>query len=554
MSEMKYGGYPERPEEEAGYHSGGDDTGEAGAPEGAGPEKSSAPGWENRDGGGDGEASSSGSEETGWVYGGQTPPPPGGGSAPGQESAWYGGQAPGGESQGQAPGGYNAYSGQSGYHQQPYSDYRAPGAAPNGGRQRVEPNPYHYNFDEYEAASRAPKPRKNKGVTAFVSILCVVFVLAGLFFAGLGIYQIVTKDESKFHGQSAQSPSGENSSPSENSGLQLQDKPTVNDGQEADGSLSTAQIQKKVRPSVVGVIKYQAENPFAAVGEGSGIIMSADGYIVTNAHVVSGADEIGVVLSNGEDYVATLVGIDSKTDLAVLKIDAQSLSYAEFGNSEQLEVGEKAVAIGYPGGIEFGGSTTEGIISGLNRLVKSSDGNSMNYIQTDAAINPGNSGGALINRFGQVIGINSAKISNVNYEGIGFAIPINEAKPIIDELKRNGRVTGRVKIGITIQPVTEALSKLNEVPQGVRIISIDPDSDAAAKNLAVGDIITKINDKEILKNADVAEALEGLKPGQSIKMTIYRKTGSGSQKTFEISVVLQEDIESALPQTVPTVG
>ena len=270
--------------------------------------------------------------------------------------------------------------------------------------------------------------------------------------------------------------------------------------------------------------------------------------------MVSDADEIGVVLANGEDYVAQLVGIDTKTDLAVLKIEAENLSYAEFGNSDQLEVGEKAVAIGYPGGIEFGGSTTEGIISGLNRVVKSSDGtgNAITYIQTDAAINPGNSGGALINRFGQVIGINSAKVSNVDYEGIGFAIPINEAKPIIDELKENGRVTGRVKIGITVQPVTEALSKLNDVPQGVRIISIEADSDAAAKNLMVGDIITKINEQEIYSNSDVATALEGLTPGQTIRMTIYRKTSTGSQKTFEVNVELQEDVENALPDLVPT--
>ena len=140
----------------------------------------------------------------------------------------------------------------------------------------------------------------------------------------------------------------------------------------------------------------------------------------------------------------------------------------------------------------------------------------------------------------------------MDYEGIGFAIPINEAKPIIDELKENGRVTGRVKIGITVQPVTEALSKLNDVPQGVRIISIEADSDAAAKNLMVGDIITKINEQEIYSNSDVATALEGLTPGQTIRMTIYRKTSTGSQKTFEVNVELQEDVENALPDLVPT--
>ncbi len=551
MNEFEKNDYPGQPQEEAQGETremgdqGGSSSWEQGASswetasyadtaaqggQGSGRESGASSAGENHD------TASSPKEETGWVYGNQS---------------YYHNPSQGGQST-SAGGAYQSdYGGQQGY-QQPYSDYRSTGSAANN-HQRVSPNPYRYNFDEYEAAAKQGKgSRKNRGIVAFLSILCIVFVLTGLMFAGVGVYRLVSEEDSSGTHDNAQLPqSGETDA---QSGLVLENKPDVSDTLSEDGSLTTAQIQKKVRPSVVGVIKYQAAYPFTAAGEGSGIIMSADGYIVTNAHVVSDADEIGVVLANGEDYVAQLVGIDTKTDLAVLKIEAENLSYAEFGNSDQLEVGEKAVAIGYPGGIEFGGSTTEGIISGLNRVVKSSDGtgNAITYIQTDAAINPGNSGGALINRFGQVIGINSAKVSNVDYEGIGFAIPINEAKPIIDELMENGRVTGRVKIGITVQPVTEALSKLNDVPQGVRIISIEADSDAAAKNLMVGDIITKINEQEIYSNSDVATALEGLTPGQTIRMTIYRKTSTGSQKTFEVNVELQEDVENALPDLVPT--
>lgn len=185
--------------------------------------------------------------------------------------------------------------------------------------------------------------------------------------------------------------------------LETNSKPSDNTVS-TDGTLTTAQINEKVAPSVVGIVQYQS-NYFEPTGEGSGIILSEDGYIATNAHVIENADSLEVVLSDGTTYKGTVVGYDSKTDLAVIKIDASGLTPAELGVSGELKVGEKAIAIGNPGGLIYAGSVSEGIISGLNRSLRAAnDGYTMNFIQTDAAISPGNSGGALVNEFGQVGG------------------------------------------------------------------------------------------------------------------------------------------------------
>ena len=233
--------------------------------------------------------------------------------------------------------------------------------------------------------------------------------------------------------------------------------------------LTVPEIANKVGPSCVGVInkaKVQPQkyyDPFSGryyytsdpnsnelieQGSGSGIIISEDGYIVTNQHVIDGATEISVVLNTGDEYTATLVGADERSDLAVLKISAPNLVAAEIGDSETLQAGELAVAIGNPLGQEFAGTVTVGVISAVNRTM-TVENKKYNLIQPDAAINPGNSGGALVNQFGEVIGINSVKISTTGVEGIGFAIASNEAKPIIDDLMDKGYVSGRPLVGIT---------------------------------------------------------------------------------------------------------
>ena len=249
--------------------------------------------------------------------------------------------------------------------------------------------------------------------------------------------------------------------------------------------LTVPEIAAKVGPSCVGVINktkvtpqryydpftgryYYTSDPnsdeLQEQGSGSGIIISTDGYIVTNHHVIDGASEISVILNTGDECVAKLVGADSKSDLAVLKIEKSGLPAATLGNSDELQVGELAVAIGNPLGQELAGSVTAGVISALNRKM-TVDNKDYNLVQTDAAINPGNSGGALVNKYGEVIGINTIKLSSTEVEGIGFAIAITEAKPIIDDLMSNGYVSGRPLVGISVSENRNGLT-VEQIAEG----------------------------------------------------------------------------------------
>ena len=246
--------------------------------------------------------------------------------------------------------------------------------------------------------------------------------------------------------------------------------------------LSTVEIAKKAGPAVVGIINRQQRTSYwgqstETTGSGSGIIIREDGYIITNQHVIEGATSVTVILSNNEEYEASIVGEDEKTDLAVIKINANNLTAAELGKSSDLEVGEKAVAIGNPLGQEFAGSVTEGVISALNRTM-SVEGRQYTLIQTDAAINPGNSGGALVNSRGQVIGINSVKISSSELEGLGFAIPIDDAMDVIGELMQYGYVKGRPSIGIATREITALTARRYGLMEGVYIAQVSEGSGA----------------------------------------------------------------------------
>lgn len=315
--------------------------------------------------------------------------------------------------------------------------------------------------------------------------------------------------------------------------------------------LTTPEVVDLVGPAVVGVINKTTYNdPFAYYygyhqdgeveqGSGSGVIISEDGYIVTNNHVIEGATEIKVILNAGEEYTAKLVGKDSRTDLAVLKIEAEKLVYAKLGNSSDLRVGETAIAIGNPLGQEFAGTTTQGIISGLNRSI-TIDNKTLNLIQTDAAINPGNSGGALCNDKGEVIGINTAKISSSQYEGIGFSIPIDDAKPIIEDLISNGYVTGRPVIGIAGRAVTEEDAKAYNLKVGVYVASMTADSPADMAGIKIGDIIFECEGTKVETVEDINEIKNKHKVGDTIKMKVYRQG-----ETKDIKLVLGEEAPGA---------
>ncbi len=283
-------------------------------------------------------------------------------------------------------------------------------------------------------------------------------------------------------------------------------------------------IAKKVSPSIVAIkIKKTYRDWFGdkyeSEGTGSGIIIDAEGHIVTNNHVVEDSNDIIVLLNNGRVLNAKVVGRDAATDLAVIKVDEKNLPYAEFGDSSKLEVGELAVAIGSPMGTDYAGSVTAGIISGLNRKVPIGD-RSITLIQTDAAINPGNSGGALVNSEGKVVGINTVKFVENRVEGMGFAIPINEAKPIIQQLIENKKVY-RPYLGIQGQTIDKETAKQYNVPQGVLVRAVIKGSGAEKAGMERGDIITKIDDKTINTIEELIEIVRNHKLGDVLKVEVY---------------------------------
>jgi len=315
-------------------------------------------------------------------------------------------------------------------------------------------------------------------------------------------------------------------------------------------------IAEKVSPSVVGIrVTRAAQRDFLfwtmpTMGEGSGIIMSSDGYIMTNNHVIEGAldsrsnkllqgakIEVFLPTEKEKPYTATVVGRDSDTDLAVIKIDAKGLKAAEFGDSSKLKVGELAVAIGNPAGLNFMSSVTAGIISGLDRKIMVSEDEEMTYIQTDAAINEGNSGGALVNSEGKVIGVNTAKIAAVGYEGLGFAIPINKALEITQMLIESGYVRGKPLIGIKGHlEYTEDFAKRNNLPPGVYVYEVELMSPAERAGIEKGDIITKFNGQAVKSIDELNKLKNKHKPGEEVELEIYR-----DGKTLKLKVVLGED-------------
>lgn len=289
-------------------------------------------------------------------------------------------------------------------------------------------------------------------------------------------------------------------------------------------------VAEAVGPAVVG-INNKGENFWGTVnqGSGSGIIFDPNGYIVTNYHVVQGASKVYVKLSSGKVFEAKLVGYDARSDLAVIKINANNLPTAKFGDSSKVRVGDMAIAIGNPLGEEFAGSVTAGIVSAVNRKMQY-EGSIYNVLQTDAAINPGNSGGALCNENGEVIGINSLKIgAEANAEGMGFAITINEAKGIIDSLMNYGKVK-RPALGVLGQSVSSRDGKI----QGFYVNEVVPGSGAAIAGVKPTDIITEVDNTKVTSFEDLAAILDKHKIGDSVPCKIWRD-GSTIQAKIKLS-------------------
>lgn len=307
-------------------------------------------------------------------------------------------------------------------------------------------------------------------------------------------------------------------------------------------SLTLVQVYDLTVGSVVGISTESKVNAFGQeavqASSGSGFILSSDGYIITNSHVVTGADRIDVKLYTGETYKALLVGQDSSFDIAVLKIDAQDLPAVSVGDSDKLKVGEEVVAIGNPLG-ELTFTMTNGILSALNREINA-DGNPQNMLQTNAAINSGNSGGPLFDMDGNVIGVTSAKYSGTTasgtvIEGLGFAIPINDALWVAYDLVNYGYVRGQAYLGVSVQTLTDSTAAYYGLPVGPRVAEVVPGSCAEKGGIQVGDIIVALNDKKIESHTALAAALKKVKAGDTVELTLFR---AGAE--MKVTVTLDE--------------
>lgn len=411
----------------------------------------------------------------------------------------------------------------------------------------VQPNgqPVYYGVPAHQP-QKQPKPKKH-GSKFGLKLLAVVLCCAITSAASLGVFVVMIQN-GVINVQSSEASSNAAFTISRVvNGDTSSDTSASSDG--TVSAMSDQDIAAKLTPSVVCIQNYQvtqnygfmqtdtSDSSVSPAGEGSGIIMSEDGYIITNAHVVEGATSLKVITSDGETYEAQLIGSDTVTDLAVVKIDATGLTAAEFGSSKDLRVADKVMAIGNPGGHELSSSVTIGYVSALNRAIaNNTTGYTMEYIQTDAAINPGNSGGALINEYGQVVGINSAKISATGYEGLGFAIPIDTAQPIISDLIQYGYVKDRAVLGISGQFIDSMTGRFYGLPQGEYVAQLNS-SEAQASGLQVGDVITAIDGQQLDSESTLRSAILSKKPGDTVTLQVYR---SATQQSATVELKLSE--------------
>ena len=318
-----------------------------------------------------------------------------------------------------------------------------------------------------------------------------------------------------------------------------------------DGRYTIEGAAAAVKPSIVEIYAYDSAARKTPTGTGSGIVISEDGFIITNAHVLEPDGFHDVHTMDGEVYTAKVIGSDKKTDIAVIKVNRGEFTPAVLGDSDETIVGEQVIAIGNPAGLSS--TVTDGIVSAVNRKIKSdATGFEMDCIQTNADISPGNSGGALVNMYGQVIGITSSKYVSSSYEGLGFAITINEASPIIEELIKNGYVSGRFRIGIrVIDTATEAKrADINErigfeIPEdfeGIYVDSISDDADIAKSALKAGDFITKINDIAVKTYDEMYDTISAsYGPGDTVPATVAHIDKDGNISYYNIKFKLMED-------------
>ena len=408
---------------------------------------------------------------------------------------------------------------------------------------------YHYNYHIDGQPPKSPKEKKKFGFGSLIAVALISALLCGTV-SSVGVYSLMQRGNAA---GTASVSSGTASEVSSTAPVNQTTNITVN---ETADSVAEA-VAKKCIQSVVGIrvtATVTSTNFFGqqtqsqSSSEGSGVIYTSDGYIITNYHVVSGAVEnaqYGTIADGATLQVyfasdpetgvdATVVGYDASADLALLKVNRTGLPAIEIGDSEKLVVGQRAIAIGSPGGLDYMGSVSQGIVSGLNRSITTESGVQMNLIQTDAAINPGNSGGALLDASGNLIGINNAKMSGTDYDGIGFAIPVNEVVEICKRLI-NQENAQQAYLGVTINTYyTSEQLQMRGYPAGVVVYSVAENSPAAEAGIESGDIICKINGTAVTSYASMISEKNKYQSGDTITLTIYH-----NRQTQEVQVTLQ---------------
>lgn len=379
---------------------------------------------------------------------------------------------------------------------------------------------YYDDFDQ-----KPVKPRNNP--FKWISVI----VLSALVGSGATLLTVPTIMKSQLSAQPAQQTLG-----GVTTAQNVQVK--VNDG--------IVQAVNKVKPAVVGVVNLQKSSDIWSgktsqqpTGVGSGVLFDNQGHIITNNHVVEGATEVEVVIQD-KTIKAKVIGTDQITDLAVLQVpldQVKGIQPAQLGNSDNLQIGEPAIAIGNPLGLKFAQTVTTGVISSTNRtLPVDQNGQTVyeqSFLQTDAAINPGNSGGALVNIEGQVIGINSAKISSAGVEGLGFAIPINEAKPIVEQLMANGKII-RPALGVGVQPIDQIPDPYrSQLPVQTGLYVVQSTGAAKTAGIQKGDIIVKVDNTDVKTFIDLRKYLFTKKPGDTVKVSFYHDK---QEKTVNVTL------------------
>lgn len=431
----------------------------------------------------------------------------------------------------------NTSSGYSNNYQNPntnaYDNYQSNGyTAQNQQSQNVYNSQPYGTAPNHSANAKPPKAKKPKKQRKPISRggIAIALAVTMVFSCGLGF------GGGYFANKVNTSTSGSlNITKTSNSG-------TTTTASSTSKANSTSEIVKKTADSVVeisteSVVTGSFAQQYVQQGAGSGVIISQDGYILTNNHVINGANSVKVRLRDGTEYDATIIGSDSDNDIALLKVSATGLSPATFGDSNSLAVGDYVVAIGNPLG-ELGGTVTDGIISALARKVTIED-TQMTLLQTNAQVNPGNSGGGLFNANGELVGIVNAKQSATEVEGIAFAIPINNVLDILSDLKEYGYVTGKVDLGIDFTDITsdETAFYYGVNQTGCYVLSVDSGSNAEKAGVTRGDLVTKVNDTDVSSSSDITTALVKAEVGDTVTFTVSRR---GTSKT--ISFVLEEYI------------